>query len=50
MCSTYIPFTQYKSEVPQDAPVDQEEADLQRALALRFDLSYDIKAFILYFA
>ena len=30
--------------------MDQEEADLQRALALRFDLSYDIKAFISYFA
>ena len=48
--SPFIPFTQYKSEVPQEAPADQEEADLQRALALRFDLSYDIKAFILYFA
>ena len=48
--SPYIPITQYKSEVPQEAPVDQEEADLQRALALRFDSAYDIKAFISSFA
>ena len=34
----YILF-QPKTDVPQEAPVDQEEADLQRALALRSDSS-----------
>ena len=37
MFSFYILLVHFKSDVPQEAPVDQEEADLQRALALRFD-------------